>query len=168
VEKTEPIVVVPAVYLLPVVGFWRWCKLGEICDLVPNVAMVAGNTYVPSLEELVRHFAALVRHNVLPKGNSNEKPPGKKMFRYSFGTDLRATEVPNHGRTSTDPPYAPFKLDDPLSREVFVPEGWARDTLRAIHAGAVAAAQFDSQLIGFPAEKDKQFIRLGKARTTKE
>ncbi len=167
-ERTEPVMVVPPVYLLPSIGLWRWCKLGDVCDLVPNVAMLAGNTYAPSLEELVRDFAALVRHNVAPEGSPAEKPPGKKMFRYSFGGDLRATEVLSLGQTNTDPPYVQFKLDDPLSRDMFIPEGWARDVLRAIHGGAVAAVQWDNRLVGFPEDKQKRLIPLGRARTTKE
>ncbi len=156
--KREPVVVMPVVYWLPI-NMWRWCKLSDICETATRVAKLAGNIYHPSPEQLVREFAALVRPNRLPEHlqSTGTEKKKKKIFRYSMdGESVWGIEVPSEGSTRKDPPYEPFMLLPPANPEMFVPEGWARDTLRAIMAGAVSAADWGERCVGFrPEDKRK-------------
>lgn len=161
--------VMPPVYELEL-GFWRWCKLKEICAIIPDIARIAEIDFAPTPEELVSRFAALVRFNRGPNFSLFENisqeeriKMKKKIFRYSKdGTNLWGTEVPI---TQPQPPYVPFQLDieTPYPKELFVPEGWVIDTLKAIRLGAVAAADFEERKVkvGFPpAKSDRNLITL--------
>ncbi|HUC31515.1 MAG TPA: hypothetical protein VMR99_02385 [Candidatus Paceibacterota bacterium] len=152
----------PPVYEL-MLGFWRWCKLSEICAVVPGVARIAGNDFAPSPEVLVQRFAALVRPNIIPPHieGAGKESKAKKIFRYSLtGGELYGPEVPLSEHGQSLPPYRPFALGvgTPYPNGLFVPEGWAIDTLKAIRLGAIAAADFGDVKIGFsPREKGGSF-----------
>ena len=62
---TVPLIIKPPVYELTL-NFWNWCKLTEICALVPGLARVAEVDFNPTPEELVSRFVALVRPNRIP------------------------------------------------------------------------------------------------------
>lgn len=144
--------VMPPVYEIEF-GQWRWCKLGEVCEVVWALREVTELNFTPTATELVSRFAALVRPNRLPKDVDGEK---KKIFRYSRdGISFWGTEVP---QTHPAPPYIPFKLDieAPYPPDLFVPEGWAIDTLNAVRRGCVAAADFGKQRVGFGAMQPGQ------------
>jgi len=150
--RKTPVVIMPPVYELSL-GIWRWCRLREICDAVPDIASLARIDFRPTREELVSRFAALVRPNRLPWPAAVETAEvlKKKLFRYSLcGSGISAREVPT--RDGCAPPYVPFSLElgTPYPDEMFVPEGWAIDTLKAVRRGAVAAADFGDFKIGFP------------------
>jgi len=171
-KNTAAVIVRPPTYWLPIVNRWYWCKLTEMHAAVPAVAELAGNTYNPTLEELIRHFVALTRINKHPQEDSTMKP--KKIFRYSLGDGFWGIEVPYLERGINEPPWefdlSTLKQTSPLT-EIFVSAGWAYDTLRAIHAGAIAAAHWtDNELIGYPMNDDrhKPIIRLGKIQRTSE
>lgn len=132
--QRQPLQIMPAVYQLL---FWRWCKLNEVCDIIPNIAANAGNDFRPSPDELVRLFAAMVRPNRLPKEDVNA--PRKKIFRYSRdGQGFGGTEVPiNFGFRE----MATFHLDveRPYPTGLFVPVGWVHDVVNAVALGAMGA-----------------------------
>jgi hypothetical protein len=147
-----PLVIKPRVYELTL-NFWNWCKLTEVCELVPGLAQIAEVDFNPTPEELISRFAALVRPNRIPDHVPQEKREErkKKIFRYSMdGMGLSGARVPTDGMNA--PPYAPFQLpiETPYPETMFVPEGWAIDTLYAIRRGAVAAAEWDGTQVGFP------------------
>ena len=153
----------PPVYELPI-HFWRWCKLNEICAIIPDLARLNGIEFAPTPEDLVSRFAGLVRLNRIPDHIPVEKKEEfkKKIFRYSRdGNGFWGTEVPITNRKA--PPYIDFRLDIeiPYPKELFVPEGWVIDTLKAIRLGAIAAVDFDGTKIGFPpANSDRELIHL--------
>lgn len=163
-HPTAPLVVLPPVYELTF-GFWRWCKLTEVCAVIPELSRIAETHFSPTPEELVSKFAALVRLNKIPDHikEENREKHKKKLFRFSEnGTGFLATPVPLSGFEA--PPYAPFELSigTPYPPELFVPEEWAADTLMAIRKGAVSAVDFDGLLIGFPPrESRRDTIHLG-------
>jgi hypothetical protein len=149
-RATEPVAVTPPVYEIPI-NMWRWCKLEEVCAIVPGVAKLGENDFAPSPEELVSKFAALIRLNRLPDHMTSEAKERlkKKIFRYATpdGKGLGGTEVPliADGRDpNLAPPYAKFELDIgvPYPTGLFVPEGWVLDTLKLIRRGAVYAADY--------------------------
>ncbi len=148
------IAVLPPVYELQF-GFWRWCKLKEVCAIIPNLARITETDFSATPEELVSRFAALVRPNRIPEHVPQEKRETmqKKIFRYSEdGSSFWGTEVPI-GHPA--PPYVLFqlKIGTPYPEELFVPEVWAIDVLKAVRRGAVAAADFGETKIGFSSEK---------------
>ena len=159
-----PLVIKPPVYELSI-NFWNWCKLTEVCALVPELARVAEIDFNPTPEELVSRFAALVRPNRIPDHISEEAKERrkKKIFRYSeAGNGFSGTEVPMSGPDA--PPYVPFQLsiETPYPETLFVPEGWAIDVLYAIRRGAVCAAWWDDIQVGFPPrESGRELINLG-------
>ena len=165
--KRMPVIVMPPVYELPI-HFWRWCKLNEICVIIPDLANFAGVEFAPTPEDLVSRFAGLVRLNRIPDHIPVEKREEfkKKIFRYSQdGNSFWGTEVPIAGSVppGTYPPYVDFRLEIgvPYPKELFVPEGWAIDTLRAIRMGSVAAVDLDGMKIGFPpANSNRELIHL--------
>ncbi|MCX6703070.1 MAG: hypothetical protein NTV02_00030 [Candidatus Zambryskibacteria bacterium] len=144
-----PVVVMPLSYELPL-GFWKWCKISEVCAIVPNLAKLAQMRFEfnPTPEELISNFAALVRPNRLPypAGVMNAR---KKIFRYSLsGNGFSGTEVP----TGEDaPPNKKFEIfpSHCFPQDVFVPEGWVIDTLKAIRRGAISATDRGNYMIGF-------------------
>jgi hypothetical protein len=157
-EIKSPLIVMPPVYEMPM-QFWRWCRLTEVCEIAVNVSGIMGPVYRPTPEELVRNFAVLTRRN---KGFKNDplrpdqntqgaNKPSIKLFRYTVdGRQLMAKEVVNKNSTYTDPPYVDFQLDNvpfPYPDPLYVPEGWALDTLRAIRQGAIRAMQWGSLVI---------------------
>jgi len=150
-----PIVIMPRVYELPL-SMWRWCKLVEVCSVVPGVALLAGNQFTLTPEDLVRNFAGLARPN---------RPPSKeKKFRYSVGgKSIMVTDVPTKQTDPGFPPHNPFTLGigAPYPRELFVPEGWVIDVLKAIRKGAKAAADYGDTQIGYLPD-NKGMIRLDK------
>jgi len=86
-----PIVIMPRVYELPL-SMWRWCKLVEVCSVVPGVALLAGNQFTLTPEDLVRNFAGLARPN---------RPPSKeKKFRYSVGGKSIMVRCPDEANRS--------------------------------------------------------------------
>ena len=156
--KKTPTVIMPPVYELSL-GVWRWCKLREVCDVVPDVAELARIYFRPTQEELVSQFAALVRPNRLPwpAGFESVAVLQKKLFRYSLcGNGVASREVPTQEGKS--PPYVPFNLElgTPYPEEMFVPEGWVIDTLKAVRRGAAAAADFGDFKVGFPPRSSKR------------
>jgi len=161
-----PLKVLPPVYRASF-GMWRWCKLTEICAVIPGLVKVAEIRYNPTPEELVFHFAALTRLTRLPEHLVKEEADKrkKKIFRYSKdGMSLWGTEVP---MASPMPPYEPFELQIgvPYPPGLLVPEGWAIDTLNAILQGAVAAADWGGNLVGFrPRNDHRSLISLGGRR----
>jgi len=138
----QPVVVMPPVYELSLGAFGpcRWCKLKEVCAVVPGLALLSRMDFSPTPEQLINRFVALVRPVFR-----------KKMFRYSLsGNEVFEQEVPIRNEV---PPYFPFNLGLGITHlnEMFVPEDWVVDTLRAIRRGAVAAVDFgDVGKIGFP------------------
>ncbi|HVN26195.1 MAG TPA: hypothetical protein VMT99_00890 [Candidatus Paceibacterota bacterium] len=165
----DPIVVRPVTYWLPSLNRWYWCKLTEVREVALGVALFRRLSYRPTLAALVQHFAALARYNRTI--NRTEAPPRKKVFRYSFGDGLYGVDVPYHQPGGRGEPPWVFSFGEELKQpleDMFVPEGWARDTLRAIHAGAVAAHQRGEELIGFPPvdSGSNEIIRLGMMKTT--
>jgi hypothetical protein len=168
----HPVIVMPPVYELSL-GIWQWCNLIEVCAVVPDLALLAriGIEFKPTPEELVSRFAALVRPNRLPWPASAETEDvlKKKLFRYSLaGNGISGREVPMEG-SGKAPPYVPFNLNlgTPYPDDMFVPEGWVIDTLKAIRRGAIAAADFGDIRIGFPPRDSKKtlFIIEGKPGT---
>ncbi len=161
-SKIKPVIVQPPVYELPI-NFWRWCKLNEVCAIIPDLARLNEIEFAPTPEDLVSRFASLVRFNRIPDHIPVEKKEEfkKKMFRYSQdGNSFWGTEVPISGPM---PPYVDFRLgiEYPYPKELFVPEGWVIDTLKAIRMGAVAAVDFDGIKIGFPpANSDRELVYL--------
>jgi hypothetical protein len=146
----NPVVVVPPVYELPM-NYWRWCKLKEVCEVVPQVANLSDIEFAPTPEQLVSNFAALVRPNHSPVYPPQDFPnsPKKKIFRYSLcGNGMCGKEVPTCEGT---PPYHHFNFNfgTAYPEEMFVPEGWVMDTLKAIRKGAAAAADFGDFKVGF-------------------
>ena len=165
-QPKRPLVVMPPVYKLSV-GFWRWCKLKEVCVIVPALAHCAGNDFEPTPEGLINRFAALVRPNRIPDGVTPRTDwVRKKIFRYS--PDGKAFWGTGVGISHTVPPHTPFSLGigTPYPEGLFVPEGWVIDTLRAIRLGAVAAGDFGGQLLGFTRPTGGELIHLGGKRTS--
>ena len=164
----KPIIVMPAVYEIPL-GLWRWCRLVEVCAVVPGVAALAGSEFEPSAEQLVTFFSALARRNsrqqTPAEKKTNQLTP--KYFRYSQdGSDLRADLVPdNHHPFNQDA----FRLDipQPYPETLLVPEGWAIDTLKAIRQGAGAAMSQvegdEETIIGLPQTGDTIIVLKGRA-----
>lgn len=145
--------VMPPVYEIEL-GMWRWCKLDEVCEVVRGLREVTDTDFKPTPEDLVSRFASLVRPNRLPEGSKETEK--KKIFRYSKdGVRFWGTEV---STAHPAPPYVPFQLDigTPYPSGLFVPEGWALDTLKAVRQGAVAAADFGKFKLGFRAMKNGQ------------
>jgi hypothetical protein len=145
-RPTFPVVVFPQVYDLPL-GFWQWCKLREVCNVVSNVALLADVRFSPTPQDLVNNFAGLVRMNHLPATAEvfNRDVTNQKIFRYSMNGMLFGMNVPED--LPDLPPYSWFTLRL-MTREmdqVFVPKGWVIDTLKAIRFGAVAATEFTKQ-----------------------
>lgn len=142
-------VVMPQVYDLSF-HLWRWCRLTDVCAIVPDLAARVGVEFTPTPELLVSRFAPLVKPCTTCIGeevltpNGCERPKGRKLFRYSLNGDaIHAVEVLD-GRSG--PPYTPFRLDLdlPYPEDLFVPEGWVIDTLKCVGRGAVAAVyRFD-------------------------
>lgn len=152
--RHEPVQVMPPVYEIPL-NMWRWCKLGEVCKLVPKIAWMAGNEFQPTCEELVWRFAPLVR----PVRAVGREFPRRRLFRYSLdGKDLRATPVLVEGDDEhlTCCPSPEFVLDigTPYPKDLFVPEGWVIDTLKAIRSGAESAGVWGELKVGLPAENE--------------
>ena len=166
----------PRVYELQIC-FWNWCKLSEVCELVPSIAARAGVEYSPSPEELVWHFAALVKPNRVPfrLDPKTQQPKKAKIFRYSVtGAELRGTEVPTE---NPRPPYSEFVLDigTPHPSDIFVPEGWVIDVMKAVRLGAIAAITHGEEgsdlgvknFALFPKDSGKDSIALdGSGHTT--
>jgi hypothetical protein len=154
----NPLIVMPPVYEMPM-QFWRWCRLTDVCEIAVNVSGIMGPVYRPTPEELVRNFAVLTRRNQGFKSdplgpNPNAQVAAKlnpKLFRYTVdGLHLMVKEVMNNNSRHTDPPYADFRLDGvsyPYPDPLYVPEGWALDTLRAVRQGAICAMQWGSLVI---------------------
>lgn len=159
-----PLRVFPPVYEMHFNQF-RWCRLTEVCELVPANARAAGVRFAPSAEELVSRFAALIKcnrkiENLTPAQNRKAL---KKIFRYSEdGSTLCGKEVPMSGNKM--PPYGRFELDisTPYLNSLFVTEEWTSDTLRAIRLGAVAAVHFLDHAqkidvrLGFPPKENER------------
>lgn len=153
-EGQSVIRVMPPVYEVAI-GFWRWCKLDEVCELVPYIARLGKSEYSPTPEKLVRDFAGVVRLNRIPENITPEarEKRKKKIFRYVLpgGTNLGGTEVPlcerGHNWRAA-PPYSDFKLDlsIPYPKGLFVPEGWVLDTMSIIRRGAVYAIDHGNHL----------------------
>lgn len=153
----QPLKVMPPVYQL---FFWNWCRLNEVCDIVPDLAATAGNEFRPGPDDLVRRFAALVRLNRLPE-DAAKNAPRKKIFRYSVdGSSFAGTEVLSDlGLREKNV----FRLDiaSPYPPGLFVPVGWVQDTLSAIRLGSVQAVQAGSHIIGFgPSGRGERLIHL--------
>jgi len=146
--KADTLVIMPQVYELHIGLPWRWCKLREICEIVPTLARVNGINFAPTPEDLVSRFAALAHTNKPVEGVSLQGKR-KKIFRYSFGKSFSGKEVPTDGPSL--PPYAPFNLDikTPYPKNLFVQENWAFNTLKAIRRGIIAAVDFGDRKIGF-------------------
>ena len=158
------LMVMPPVYEIEF-GQWRWCKLHEVCSVVAGLRKITETDFDPTPEELVSRFAALAKRNGGLKGPGVSEEDGarwmKKIFRYSRdGVNFWGTEVPTTYPVA--PPYVFFQLDlaTPYPQELFVPEGWVIDTLKAVRLGAVAAADFDGRKIGFAPEKSYEPFRL--------
>ena len=154
-ETSEPFVLVPETYWLPISGgtnFYYWCKLGDVVELACRVSSRVGTHYRWSMEKLVREFAAAAHIN-RPVPDPDPDPDDlpempKKFFRYSLdGRSLRAKEVPYLGNQV--PPYFNFELDEPLSPDTFVPLEWATRVLLAVFQGAYAVAQWNDRIVGF-------------------
>ena len=163
---TVPVIIKPPVYELTL-NFWNWCKLSDVCELVPQLAKLADVDFEPSPEELVSRFAALVRLNRIPDRVPQEKREErkKKIFRFSVdGSGFWGQEVPLTGLGA--PPYVPFflPLERPYPKTMFVPEGWAIDTLYAVRRGAIAAAEWgDDVRVGFPPrDSGRDLVNLGR------
>ncbi len=156
--KNGHIAVMPPVYEIQL-GMWRWCKLGEVCEIVWGLREITGTDFAPTPTDLVSRFAALAKRNRPPNEKSEKEKWLKKIFRYSHdGIGFWGTEVPTE---RPYPPYVPFTLDigTPYPADLFVPEGWVIDTLKAVRLGAVAAADFGDHKIGFCPMKDHQPLR---------
>ncbi len=181
-RASSPLMISPPSYEL-MFGFManiqRWCKLSDVCDLVPELTRIAETDFKPTPEDLVSRFASLMRNNKIPGGlrkielenqhqtERADRPRSKtKIFRYSLdGTGFSGTTIPTEGFQA--PPYAPFFLpiETPYPKTLFVPEEWAVDTLYAIRRGAVAAADFGETQVGFPPRTSKsEIIHLGGKR----
>jgi len=145
-----PVPVLPVVYWLPL-GQWRWCKLGDVIQIVPGVAKLGKSDFHPTPEELINRFAALVRPNKISFSKDNPV----RCFRYSLdGINLQGKNVPQEKDHRLNPPWKRFELDNPpITLESFVPEGWVRDVLRAIRKGVVAAYKNEDQLVGQTEER---------------
>jgi hypothetical protein len=142
--KDGHIVVMPPVYEISL-NKWRWCKIGEVCAVASGLGKITGSTRTFTPEQLIQNFAILARPN---KFQIHERAP-KKIFRFSLdGKGLRGVELPTQ---EPRPPYVELDLgiDTPYPPELFVPEGWALDTLKAIRRGAHAAAQWGEVYVGF-------------------
>jgi len=146
-----PQVILPPVYELPF-RLRRWCKLSEVCTAATKLSQAAETNFNPTPEELVSCFAALVRPNRL-RDHLGEQ---KKIFRYSQdGKGFQGTYV-----SVNKPGTFRLEIEGPYPEELFVPEEWAAETLRAVQAGAVAAADFGGTRIGFspPSSKRGSFL----------
>jgi hypothetical protein len=161
-EFRPPLPVRPASYELP--GYmWNWCLLGELSSIVKGISETFQYDVDARPEDLVRNFAALVRYNRDPLSIAREqagKGPRKKLFRYSLdGIGLRATEVPS--ADGQRPPHAPFRLfEEPYPDTIYVPEGWAYDTLRAVRRGVYAVVEHDRSLYGWLRNSEESFVLL--------
>lgn len=143
----EPVIVFPLTYEIPL-NMWRWCRCDEVFRAAQDIARFVGGKTVATPEELIWKFAALSHRNKLPctelvrTCSGEEELLGKKMFRYSLdGKALRAKQVGDRV------PYDEFIIED-YQPSMFVAEGWARDTLRAIRRGAHAALNWGEHLVG--------------------
>jgi hypothetical protein len=151
VLSEKSIVVMPPVYEIKI-GWWRWCKLQEVCAVVPNLALLAGVVFAPTPEELVSLFSGLVRPNRLPKEDTRKV----KVFRYSRdGEGFWGTEVPKRQTRKASTPFS-LEIEKPYPIGLFVPEGWVIDTLKAIRIGIVEAADYGDYIVGWRLEGDKR------------
>lgn len=146
----KPLIVMPPAYEIPAPFGGYWCKLKDICELVPQIAKLAGNKFNPTPEELVSRFAALTRLNKTAWPDQKKV----KVFRYSKdGNDFWGTDVPlDYGiKTFRHPDDSLcFKLDIrlPYQKKLFVTEEWARATLNAVRRGAVDAVDYGDFKMG--------------------
>lgn len=138
----------------------EWCKLDEILRTVRQITLDRGMRITFTGEELIRNFAALIPTHESPKGSSNRK----KIFRYSVdGLGFMHTEVPLYkDHNSAFPPYVEFwlGLPRPYPLGLYVPAAWTKHTLDAIRRGAIAAADFGGQVIGFPPSGEPGTVQL--------
>ena len=149
----KPLLVRPQVYAL-MTGVFLWCKLSDVCKIVPVLAAAHGHLFTPSPEELVNLFAQATRPNHSSGGGKR-----LKLFRYvrSSRRGFEMTEVPpNHVA------QVPFHLDCgvPYSNRIFVTAGWAFDTLEAVGGGATYAIEIDGRRYGVNATKN-EMIQIG-------
>lgn len=125
---SEPMAVMPLIYEIPLGVGWRWCKMGDVCEIAQDIARVCRPDFEPTIPELIRRFANLVKPNQqLPEGN------GKRFFRYSTdGFSMEVREVPE------GLPFDRVSFGLPIKGNTFVPEDWASDTLGMVRKGCKA------------------------------
>jgi hypothetical protein len=168
-KKVEtPLVVMPPVYEMPM-NFWKWCRLSEVCEVASQLAAISCSDYKPTPENLVSRFAALTKFITFPgdKPYIGKSGRRKKLFRYTLdGKSIKATEVPVRILT-IDPPAPPFMdfylgVGKPYPDELYVPEGWAQDTLKSVKAGYIAVENWKDETIGgySPKEELRNVVHL--------
>jgi hypothetical protein len=130
-EKARPMKIMPPVYAMKLPGPWgRCCRLGEICDIAQDIMKEQEKDFEANPQTLVERFCALTRK----KEKRNET---KRLFLYSpNGRHMKWFEI-----TEIEPP-----IPSDFSRETFVLEDWARDTLEEIFDGGVRAINLTEKM----------------------
>lgn len=97
-----PLIVMPGIFELPIPYQSRWCKLDDVCRIIPDLTRAVGVELFSTPEELVSRFAILTRPVRQPK-NSTIRVKKKLIFRYSLdGKSLGAKDIPLVNRDERD------------------------------------------------------------------
>jgi hypothetical protein len=146
-DDRTSVTVMPSQYEIAI-GISRWCKIAEVCDLVPELMKPYGVEISLTPEEFISNFASLTPYLSDRVTAVGEKP--KKLFRYSLdGRALDGKYVPTEGKNV--PPHKVFQLDGidggyPL--DMFVQAPWVEQALMAVRKGAICAFEYEGSVYG--------------------